>query len=75
MYKRQNVQSGNSSNYQALSVGININSNIELKELDSNAKTNHTSFAKELGKEINREKVLVEIIELLDKVIQKQVNQ
>ena len=70
-----NVQSGKSSNYQALSVGININSNIELKELDSNAKVNHTSFAKELGKEINREKVLVEIIELLDKVIQKQVNQ
>ena len=70
-----NVQTGNSDNYQALSVGININSNIELKELDSNAKANHTSFAKELGKEINREKVLVEIIELLDKVIQKQVNQ
>ena len=70
-----NVQSGNSSNYQALSVGININSNIEFKKLDSNAKANHTSFAKELGKEINREKVLVEIIELLDKVIQKQVNQ
>ena len=70
-----NVQTGNSSNYQALSIGININSNIELKELDSNAKANHTSFVKELGKEINREKVLVEIIELLDKVIQKQVNQ
>ena len=70
-----NVQIGNSGNYQALSVGININSNIELKKLDSNAKANHTSFAKELGKEINREKVLVEIIELLDKVIQKQVNQ
>ena len=70
-----NVQIGNSGNYQALSVGININSNIELKELDRNAKANHTSFAKELGKEINREKVLVEIIELLDKVIQKQVNQ
>ena len=70
-----NVQTGNSGNYQALSVGININSNIELKKLDSNAKANHTSFAKELGKEINREKVLVEIIELLDKVIQKQVDQ
>ena len=69
-----NIQIGNSGNYQALSVGININSNIELKELDSNAKANHTSFVKELGKEINREKVLVEIIELLDKVIQKQVN-
>ena len=50
-------------------------SQIELKELDSNARANHTSFAKELGIEINREKVLVEIIELLDKVIQKQVNQ
>ena len=70
-----NVQTGNSGNYQVLSVGININSNIELKELDSNAKANHTSFAKELGKEIKREKVLVEIIESLDKVIQKQVNQ
>ena len=69
-----NVQIGNSGNYQALSVGININSNIELKELDRNAKANHTSFAKELGKEINREKVLVEIIELIDKTIQKQVD-
>ena len=46
-----------------------------IRDRDSNAKANHTSFAKELGKEINREKVLVEIIELLDKVIQKQVNQ
>ena len=70
-----NVQTGNSGDYQALSVGININSNIELKKLDSNAKANHTSFAKELGKEINREKVLVEIIELIDKTIQKQVDQ
>ena len=58
-----------------MSVGININSNIELKELDINAKANHTSFAKELGKEIKRDKVLVEIIELLDKTIQKQVDQ
>jgi hypothetical protein len=33
------------------------------------------SFAKELGTYLNREKVLVEIIEFLDKVIQKQVNQ
>ena len=70
-----NVQIGSSENYQALSVGININSNIELKELDINAKANHTSFVKELGKEINREKVLVKIIELLDIVIQKQVDQ
>ena len=46
-----------------------------MKELDSNAKANQTSYAKELGKEINREKVLVEIIELLDKAIQKQVDQ
>ena len=70
-----NVQIGNSGNYQSLSVGININSNIELKELDINAKVNHTSFAKELGKEINREKILVAIIESLDKIIQKQVDQ
>ena len=70
-----NVQIGNRDNYQALSIGININSNIELEELDINAKANHTSFAKELGKEINREKILLEIIESIDKVIQKQVNQ
>ena len=70
-----NVQIGNSGNYQSLSVGININSNIELKELDINAKVNHTSFAKELGKEMNREKILVAIIESLDKIIQKQVDQ
>ena len=70
-----NVQIGNSGNYQSLSVGININSNIELKELDINAKVDHTSFAKELGKEIGREKILVAIIESLDKIIQKQVDQ
>tara|TARA_B100000214_G_scaffold341699_1_gene288968 strand:- start:592 stop:1191 length:600 start_codon:yes stop_codon:yes gene_type:complete len=70
-----NVQISNGKNYQALSVGININSNIDLKELDINVKANHTSFATELGKEINREKILVEIIELLDKAIQKQVDQ
>ena len=70
-----NVQIGNRGTYQALSIGININSNIELKELDINAKAKHTSFAKELGREINREKILVAIIESLDKVIQKQVNQ
>ena len=68
------VQIGNSGNYQALSVGININSNMELKELDTHEKVTHTSFAKELGKEVNREKILVEIIESIDKVIQKQVN-
>ena len=69
-----NVQIGNRSHYQALSIGININSNIELKELDINAKAKHTSFAKELGREMNREKILVAIIESIDKVIQKQVN-
>ena len=46
-----------------------------MKELDINAKVDHTSFAKELGKEIGREKILVAIIESLDKIIQKQVNQ
>jgi len=69
-----NVQIGNRGLYQALSIGININSNIELKEFDINAKAEHTSLAKELGEEINREKILVEIIESIDKVIQKQVN-
>jgi len=70
-----NVQIGNRGNFQALSLGININSNIELEKLDINTKADHTSIAKELGKEINREKILVEIIESLDKVIQKQVDQ
>tara|TARA_B100000927_G_scaffold63428_1_gene49859 strand:+ start:660 stop:1259 length:600 start_codon:yes stop_codon:yes gene_type:complete len=69
-----NVQIGNRGLYQALSIGININSNIELKELDINAKAQHTSFARELGREMNREKILVAIIESIDKVIQKQVN-
>ena len=69
-----NVQIGKRDLYQALSIGININSNIELKELDINAKAKHTSFAKELGREMNREKILVAIIESIDKVIQKQVN-
>ena len=69
------MQIGNRGNFQALSLGININSNIELEKLDINTKADHTSIAKELGKEINREKILVEIIESLDKVIQKQVDQ
>ena len=69
-----NVQIGKRDLYQALSIGININSNIELKELDINAKAKHTSFAKELGREMNREKILVAIIESIDKVIQKQAN-
>ena len=69
-----NVHSGNNILYQALSLGININSNIDLKNLDSKAKANHTSFVKELGVEISREKILVEIIQSIDIAIQKQVD-
>ena len=69
-----NVHSGNNVLYQALSLGININSNIDLKNLDSKAKANHTSFVKELGVEISREKILVEIIQSIDIAIQKQVD-
>ena len=70
-----NVQIGGNINYQALSVGININSKINLEEFDINLKANHTSITKELGKDISRETILKEIVESLDEVIQKQVNQ
>lgn len=69
-----NIQNKANHPYQALSVGINVNSNFDLKKIDKNAKVNSTSFFKELKIITKREKVLVEILESIDKIIQKQVN-
>ena len=69
-----NIQNKANHPYQALSVGINVNSNFDLKKIDKNAKVNSTSFFKELKIITKREKVLVEILETIDKIIQKQIN-
>ena len=69
-----NVHSRKEVIYQALSLGININSDLNIRSLDSKAKADHTSFVKELGKEVNREKILVDIIQSIDLAIQKQIN-
>lgn len=70
-----NVQTKLNYPYQALSIGININSDFDLKKIDKNAKVNNTSFFKELQIETRREEVLVEILESIDGVIQRLVNQ
>ena len=70
-----NLQTKLNYPYQALSIGININSNFDLKKIDKNAKVNNTSFFKELQIETKREEVLVEILESIDGVIQRLVNQ
>ncbi len=70
-----NVQTKPNYPYQALSIGININSDFDLKKIDKNAKVNNTSFFKELQIETKREEVLVEILESIDGVIQRLVNQ
>ena len=68
-----NVHSRKEVVYQALSLGININSDIDIRSFDNRAKANHTSLAKELGREVDREKILVKIIQSVDLAIQKQV--
>ena len=70
-----NLQTKLNYPYQALSIGININSDFDLKKIDKNAKVNNTSFFKELQIETKREEVLVEILESIDGVIQRLVNQ
>ena len=68
-----NVHSRKEVIYQALSLGININSDIDIRSFDNRAKADHTSLAKELGREVDREKILVKIIQSIDLAIQKQV--
>jgi BirA family biotin operon repressor/biotin-[acetyl-CoA-carboxylase] ligase len=72
-----NVQNSKENNkpYQALSIGINVNSVIDIKKLDSQAKVSSTSLFLELNREINREKLLKLIIEEIDLIIQKLVHQ
>ena len=69
-----NIQSGKLENktYQALSIGMNVNSAIDIKIIDVGAKVSSTSVLLELGKEVNREHLLKLIIENIDPVIQKQ---
>ena len=69
-----NIQSQGSENkpYQALSIGMNVNSEIDIKSIDEKAKVNSTSIFLELGKEIKREELLKLIIQNIDPAIQKQ---
>ena len=68
-----NIQSqGKNKPYQALSIGMNVNSEIDIKSIDEKAKVSSTSILLELGKEINREELLKLIIQNFDPAIQKQ---
>ena len=63
------------SNIQYLSVGLNVNSNAEIRFFDENAKVQSTSFFRETGEIFPREKVLNYLIHQIDIAIQKQVHQ
>lgn len=69
-----NIQSRGLENktYQALSIGMNVNSAIDIKAIDVGAKVSSTSVLLELGNEVNREDLLKLIIENIDPAIQKQ---
>ena len=60
---------------QYLSVGLNVNSNAEIRFFDENAKVESTSFFRETGEIFPREKVLNYLIHQIDIAIQKQVHQ
>ena len=68
-----NIQSSGLKNkiYQALSIGMNVNSAIDIKTIDVGAKVSSTSVLLELGKEVDREVLLKLIIENIDSAIQK----
>jgi len=69
------IDQENNKTYQALSMGINVNSVIDIKTLDFDAKVSSTSLFLELNRIVNREKLLKLMIEKIDRVIQKQVHQ
>lgn len=69
------IDQENNKTYQALSMGINVNSVIDIKTLDFDAKVSSTSLFLELNRIVNREKLLKLMIEKIDRVIQKQVRQ
>ena len=66
---------GGRSDFQSLSVGLNVNSNAEIRFFDENAKVESTSFFRETGEIFSREKVLNYLIHQIDIAIQKQVHQ
>jgi BirA family biotin operon repressor/biotin-[acetyl-CoA-carboxylase] ligase len=68
-----NVGSNNDFPYQALSVGININSNLDLNKFDPSSKITSTSLLKHTGNIYNREDILCKLIQSLDKAIQKLI--
>ena len=72
-----NIQIGKSEQipYQSLSIGINVNSIIDIKTIDKQAKVSSTSMFLEIGKESNREKLLKLIIDGIDPVIQRLTHQ
>ena len=57
---------------QVLGIGINVNSNFQ--DLEPIQDKLYTSLLLELGKEVNREKLLKNIIEMIDHTIQKQIH-
>jgi|TARA_B110000467_G_C18275429_1_gene455066 BirA family biotin operon repressor/biotin-[acetyl-CoA-carboxylase] ligase len=61
--------------YQYLSVGLNVNSDADIKRFDKNSKVDSTSFLRETGKLHSREKILSYLIHQIDIAIQKQVDQ
>lgn len=61
--------------YQALSMGINVNSIIDIKTIDLQAKVSSTSMFLEIEKEVNREELLKLIIHEIDPIIQKLLRQ
>ena len=70
-----NISSASTLPNQTLSIGININSNLDLKKIESFSEVNSTSFFKQTGNTYNREDILCKLIESLDKAIQKLVYQ
>ena len=70
-----NISSGDSNPYQALSIGLNVNSSLELSNIDSFLKVKSTSICKQTGDIYNREDILCKLIESLDKAIQKLIYQ
>ena len=60
------------SSFQSLSVGINVNSSFDIREIDNAYKVGSTSMYLELNKNVGREKLLKRIIENIDAAIQKQ---
>ena len=69
------IDQENNKTYQALSIGMNVNSEIDIKTFDFDAKVSSTSLFLELNRLVNREKLLKLMIEKIDAVIQKQVHQ